>query len=364
MNMRRPGGPIDEAAAWLATLSDPDCTVEERQAFARWLQRSNVNVEEFLTISTLTRRLETSSGWPELDIEGLIAAARRGEAGITRFPARPSQRQAAPRSDRRWPARWSWAAATAAVLIVTAVSFVAFDPAGWRDTNLYATTFGELRSVTLPDGSIVQLDAKSTLRQRFTDAGRNVELVHGAAIFRVAKDPARPFKVSTGFADIVAVGTAFNISARQERTIVTVLEGRVRVDRRAQGAAVDTDTAALELDPGQQAVIEPNKPLRSPTKVDPVKVTAWTARRLYFEDTPLAEAVQEFARYSARTIRIEDLALAGKRITGTFDAADPDALIVFLRRYTDAEINQAAQGWVVGGGRKQGQTFRLPHSTE
>ncbi len=355
MSTSRPGGPIEEAAEWLATLSDADCSIEERQAFARWLQRSNVNVEEFLTISTLTRRLETTRGWPQLNVEHLIAEARRSGPGVTMFPANPSRREGhashvgkTGEKIAAWTGmRWRFAAVGAAIAVAV-ISFVALDPAGWVQGHTYSTTFGELRSVTLPDGSIVQLDARSTLRQRFTETERAVELTHGAAIFRVAKESGRPFRVSTGFADIVAVGTAFNISARQERTIVTVLEGRVRVDRKLQDGAAGVASSALELDPGQQAVIEPHRPLSAPIKVDPVKVTAWTARRLYFEDTPLAEAAQEFSRYSAQTIRIEDELLAGQRITGTFDAANPDALVVFLRRYTDAPIARTAQGWVVG----------------
>lgn len=222
---------------------------------------------------------------------------------------------------------------------------------------MYVTGLGELRSVILEDGSIVQLDAQSRIRTHIDEHERNVQLLEGAAIFQVAKDADRPFRVSTDIAQIVALGTAFNVNTRQERTVVTVMEGRVRVapvrdpresdTRQKDGQAPFLEVTAVELDPGQQAVIEPHKPLITEQRVDPSEAIAWTSRRLYFNGTPLVEAANEFARYSQRQIEVRDPLLAQRQITGIFDATDPAALVMFIERYTDAHVDETRDGWVV-----------------
>src|SRR5690242_20731815 len=74
-----------EAAVWLATLSDEACPPEERKQFAAWLRRANTHVEEFLRISSLTRRLQTLKEWPDIDMPELIAQAR-AQAKVTTLP--------------------------------------------------------------------------------------------------------------------------------------------------------------------------------------------------------------------------------------------------------------------------------------
>jgi len=328
-----------EAAAWLAVLSDPACTAEERRDFTRWLKRSSLNVEEFLALSLLTRRLEKLPACSSEDSMRWIEQARQVPTQIARLPApeRPPPRVR--------PLRWSWPVAAAAA-IVLAISGLVLDQRGRLERQTYATGLGELRSVVLEDGSIVQLDAQSQVRARFQRNERAVELQRGTAIFNVAHDRSRPFRVSTGNGDIVAVGTAFNVAARDGRTIVTVIEGRVRVQP-ATGMAGVSGSAPFELDPGQQVVLAGHAADMRLSRVDPGQVTAWTARRLYFEDTPISEAVEAFARYSARGIRIEDQALARRRITGAFDATDPASLVEFLGRDASVTVVEAADGWRV-----------------
>ena len=63
----------------------------------------------------------------------------------------------------------------------------------------------------LPDGSIVELDAQSEIAVNFEPSVRRVELVRGEALFKVQKDPNRPFIVRAGGVEVRAVGTAFDV---------------------------------------------------------------------------------------------------------------------------------------------------------
>ena len=347
---RRP--PVaDEAAEWLAILSDPACLESERQRFVTWMRRSNLHVEEFLLVSALTRRLTGAGALPRVDVEELVQRAKAdlaGNAPVTDISAHPAASIRAVRSSRK-----VWALA-ACVPLVIALSFALarFGLTGWL-APVYTTSLGELRSITLEDGSVVELNTRSRLRTRFTPSERRVELLRGEAVFKVARNPARPFRVVAGSAEIVAVGTAFNVYAQRSRTVVTVLEGRVRVMREQsagpQAPAPLQAQQELELARGEQAIVAPRSPLAKATLTDPRQVTAWTERRLVFDETPLADAASEFARYSARLIQIKDPALGELHITGVFDATDPASLVQFVQAYSKVEVREDAGGWTLDG---------------
>lgn len=349
----------DEAAEWLATLTDTQCSDDEQRAFATWLQRSSLHVDEFLRISTLSRSLSGPHRLPRTDIDELVALARAdiatagrvmhvtplGVAGApiaaaaSAAPLSPPPTlttSAAPSMRPR-----SWRLLAACVALVAVLTLAATLHATWLDgTHTYSTSLGELRSITLEDGSIVELNTRSSVRTRFSRTERRVELLSGEAVFRVAKQPARPFRVAAGAAQIVAVGTAFNVYAQSTRTIVTVLEGRVRVEGQHKDQKQD-------LARGEQAIVDPYSRIKTATLDDPQQVTSWTQRRLVFDETSLTEAAAEFARYNARTIRISDAQLGQMHITGFFDATDPASLVQFVEAYGHVTVQTDRHGWTL-----------------
>jgi transmembrane sensor len=330
-------------------LSDPVCTLKDRQAFVAWLKRSNLNVEEFLRISSLTRRLHDSTLWPHTRIEDLIAAAQSAASNITHLSGaesiEPLRRSRAPRG------RLMWVACAVLLPVILALLALAGSAPWQRGGPVYATVQGEQRSITLDDGSIVQLNTQSQLRVRFTKRERAVELDDGEAVFKVAANPTRPFRVMTDSTEVVAVGTEFNVYKQAGTTTITVIEGHVRVAQtpggRAAGATADS-RRIFELAPGEQAVLGANDSNALVQQVDPNKVIGWTERRLYFDNTPLADVVREFSRYSPRVIHIANAPLAQRRISGTFDSGDPAALVDFLTRFTDTPVVSTQDGWTLG----------------
>jgi transmembrane sensor len=196
------------------------------------------------------------------------------------------------------------------------------------------------------------LITRSRLRTRFTANERRLQLLAGEAIFNVATNPRRPFRVFAGSTEIVAVGTQFNVDTHDSRTVVTVLEGRVRVtnnmDSRPQGAG------QIELSRGEQAVIAKHQPPKRIPAADTVKATAWTERRLFFEGATLADIATEFARYNDKVIRINGQVLAARRITGVFNATDQATFVEFLRTHSDVRVREDERGWILedGAGEK------------
>lgn len=340
--------PAQGAAYWLATLSDENCTAAERQQFSRWLRASTSNVEEFLKLSTLAHAASRhGASWPERTVESLIAEAR-ASSNVAALESNRASGEA-PRVRRVIP--WLMAASIAVVAIGAAFMASSGRWQAWIANPAYQTAMGEQRSITLEDGSVVELNTRSRLHTQFSRKLRAVELVEGEAIFRVAQDAQRPFRVRSGSTDIIAVGTAFNVNAHDARTIVTVLEGRVRVDGHE-------GSAPIVLDVGEQLIVTPAQPSVRLSLPDTEKVISWTQRRLIFEETSLGDAAAEFARYSPRQIHVQDAAIAGREVSGVFDAADPASLIAFLRRDPKVAIVADGDGWIVRGSDSGGHEIR------
>jgi transmembrane sensor len=221
----------------------------------------------------------------------------------------------------------------------------------------YTTQIGERLSITLGDGSTVELNARSKVRIRFSKVERDVELINGQALFEVAKDRARPFIVRSGEAVVRAVGTEFDVYRKRDATTVTVIEGRVAVltPRAPNSSALDTDRANVDTSASRQMrnpavfvaageqVVVTNQVVRAPQRADVAVATAWTQRRLVFEGSALSDVIEDFNRYNTRQLVIEDPQLNDFHVSGVYSSTDPASLIRFLRAQPGVEVVEMDQ---------------------
>ena len=98
--------------------------------------------------------------------------------------------------------------------------------------GLYATAVGQQTTTVLPDGSQIILNTNSQIRVKYGDQYRQVHLLQGEALFTVAKNSSRPFRVYAGSGQIQAIGTAFSVYLKGPVVQVTVTEGRVALATR------------------------------------------------------------------------------------------------------------------------------------
>jgi len=290
-----------EAADWAALFHDPDAEID-RAAFERWRAADPRHAEIYARIE---------QGWEQ---SALLAQTRFGRT--RRLPERR----------RGWfgtPARY---AVAAAVLLVAVAGLTLASPDFLgRSTRAGATEFasqvGEIREVTLADGSSVTLDTDSALRVAFTPDERRLLLSRGRARFEVAHDPDRPFVVIAGGGSIVALGTVFDVGIVDGRVRVTLLRGTVEVRNTDAGSNGGPAQAVERLQPNEKISFVASAPLPSP---QPVMETdkQWTSGMLAFDETRLAEAIAEANRYSTARIIIADPAVGDLRITGAYRAGD------------------------------------------
>jgi ferric-dicitrate binding protein FerR (iron transport regulator) len=121
---------------------------------------------------------------------------------------------------------------------------------------------GENRSVSLAAGSTVILGGDSRIDVRYSEHERHIELVRGEAFFKVAHDSERPPTVSAGHAIVTAVGTAFDARCGVDKVLVSVVEGRVRVEPWAPFVplalltSIQPKLAPLAVSAGQETTVE------------------------------------------------------------------------------------------------------------
>lgn len=319
---------LEEASAWFVIFRAKDVDESARREFHDWLKRSPDHVRAYLEIALVYADIPAPpEGRTPVD---LIDKARSGSS-INVIPLMADE---LPGPVSRTPG-WSRVLAPTAPArtrttsrIVAAVAAMALILAGmwlYAQRGIYATTVGEQRSITLSDGSIVELDACSRIRVAFRAQERDIELLAGQALFQVEKNPSRPFVVSTGNAEVRAVGTQFDVDQTRGGTTVTVLEGRVRVgDPRPWEADGNTLLSA-----GEQMTVTPLH-IERVDHPDISAAVAWTQHRLVFDGTPLGEVVEEFNRYSPHRLVIDSPDLARLRISGQYTSSDPASLIRFL----------------------------------
>lgn len=339
---------LEEAAGWFIDFNEGELDARGREQFIRWLSRSPEHVRAYL---------ETAATWEDaaglrrpgtLQAEALVAQALADQQKVIRLAGRQvsAETPAPALSHTGYPAlRPKHVAGFVALAASFAVAFSAFWILSQRNT--FVTAMGEQRSITLADGSTVELNAHSRLKVRFTSTERRVELYKGQALFRVKKDPARPFIVRSDGTQVRAVGTQFEVFRKSSGTVITVLEGRVAVVPTIDGKRRVADTPAAEhpgtnvppsvqesaaifLVAGEQLTVAPEL-VPQPVQVDVTVAAAWTQRQLMFNETPLVEVVAEFNRYNARKIILEDADLGAYHIRGNFQATEPDRLVEFLR---------------------------------
>lgn len=177
--------------------------------------------------------------------------------------------------------------ALAAVALVTfSLTRRSYEISPLECTRNIVAEYGKTSSVTLSDGTAININSGSTLLYPETfNAGSRVVFLTGEGNFSVAKDPKRPFTVKTAHMDIEALGTSFCVKSYVgEKTIRTTLkEGKVRVTIPSAG------NKSYILEPDMQLVYTPSKKTVSIARVDAKKVMGWEDGFLSFTNASFPE---------------------------------------------------------------------------
>jgi len=301
----------DEAIDWLVRLASGRATPRDRLAFLAWRARSPEHEQAAHDTEALLRDLGDTRA-----------------ADLLRQNPEIVAREAGPSHRWRIGRRAVFTGAAAATAVAAAAGIGMFGPVAALYAD-HATSVGERRQVSLPDGSVAFLNTATALSVDYSDAHRRLTLHGGEAQFEVAKDAARPFIVTARGAETRAVGTIFTVRCGEGETDVTVSEGTVEVRVGAH--------EAVRLDAGQRLSYGAAGP-RAPEVIDVDAATAWRRGKLIFNRRPLQEVVTELERYRSGRIVILSERLKTLQVTGVFDLDDPDTLLRTIEETTKARL--------------------------
>ena len=338
------------AAAWLARRESGAWAGTDQAGLDAWLAESTAHRVAFL-------RLEST--WNE---SGRLTALGAGQAPGAAPPrgqwsASPLDRSAparapmasaqsptggppdlarlvfAPRGKER-PARWPRLLAatfTGALALAGAGLGAHHYFYGVTEQASYATALGDLNRVPLSDGSGATLSSDSRIAVSLSRRERHIELQRGEAFFEAAKDPHRPFVVSAGPRQVVAVGTRFAVRRDGPDLRVVVTEGTVRLEASPDAQGHPQPTTLLPA--GSLAIASRNGVVvRTGSVADAERLVDWRSGFVTFRDTSLAEAASEFNRYNARKIVMGDPAVGALRVGGNFRWSNVDAFVRLLEQ--------------------------------
>ncbi len=316
MTTRRPPSSDASPKTWVLRIQQGALSDTEKNAFSLW-RAVPENMAAYSKAGLIWGAIDQVASAPEILQVRESILAKTGEAKTARW--------------RRGVA--VGIAASVAAMIVGAVLFAQNDKAIVSSLHAvlgvpfapaegtYRTTVGERSTVTLRDGSILNLNTNSEAEVTFTDSERRVVLRHGQALFEVAKNQPRPFVVYAGDRRIVATGTAFDVRLGNAGVEVTLVEGHVLVDRPGIQEVQKTHRPA-ELKPGERLVAK----VGTDDSVDSAnveRITSWTAGKLVFLDTRLDAAIAETNRYTRTPIQLADDKLGRLPVNGVFRAGQP-----------------------------------------
>ncbi|MBT9183104.1 FecR family protein [Pectobacterium punjabense] len=175
----------------------------------------------------------------------------------------------------------------------------------------------QVKQVTLPDGSQVDMDAGSAIALAYTPQERRVTLLQGSAWFTVAPTNAqekRPFLVDAASGTTQALGTQFIVQNTSQITTVGVVEHSVQVTANGQTLRLDEEQAARYTEQGLTRLPGWNSRERGD----------WRRGLLIFDQQPLAIVIARINQYRSGTIVIPSSALRQRQVSGIFSLNELD----------------------------------------
>lgn len=320
--------PVRAAALWVTRLHDAPVAPATRAAFERWRAADPAHARAY----DQAERLWIGLGAIEQAAPDRIVAARSAAQHVRR--ARQTRRAVL----------GAGVLCAAGVLIWIGLDRSPLAPiAPQAPTVEWRTARGERKTIRLPDGSRLDLDADSQVQMRFGSALRQLRLVHGQAAFAVAHGDARPFEVAAGNERIRDIGTEFGVLLDTDQVSVTVREGAVEL----QAAA---DTPAATLTRGERLRCRGDGRCGAREHVDTEAAFAWREGRLVFRGEALEQVLATLARYHGVRLAAGSPQVAAMRVSGSFPTDDLKLALDTIAATLPVHIvKRGPQDWRIDG---------------
>lgn len=313
-----------EARRWLVQLGSGDVSGAEREAFEAWKNRDPAHGEAFAYLTAIDAVAEESARNLHGDsVQAIPVTGIKQRGGL---------------------------AIAASLLLVVVAGFLLPE---WRDgaPDIYVTEIGELREISLADGSRVYLSGDTRVAVAYSEGQRRLDLTRGQALFTVEHDSSRPFFVDVQGTVIRALGTQFDVHRRPRGVTVSVLDGSVTVSQPTVPDGWSAEQAPLVVEKGQRVayVHAEGAALVTAeiTAAQPDRYATWRQGLLEFNLADLETVVADVNRHAKGRMVIADGTLRGLPVTAVFRIGDFEEVAVALEQILPIKAATGSAGEIV-----------------
>ncbi|MGY0216661.1 FecR domain-containing protein [Endozoicomonadaceae bacterium StTr2] len=298
---------IRQAACWAARLWADDATEQDRQALLHWRQQNSDNDNAWRHLEQVQSKF---SLLPSNSVSTQILGKR----------TRINRRQLL----------------ALAILSLGATGLYRAHLSRTSITGeMFSSNIGEIKPVTLTDGTRLVLNTDSKLIANITSDTRQLHLLQGEVMITTGSHPA-PLQVFSTQGQIIPIGTRFAVQQHEQSTRVEVYKGAVTLSPLQQHitqtlqAGEFTHFTTDQIDKADQL---------------PETNSAWTQQLLVASRMPLTVFTRELARYRPGFIRI-DPELEQLHVTGVFSLQDTDQILHNLSQILPVKITYLTRYWI------------------
>ncbi|WP_273820311.1 FecR domain-containing protein [Pseudomonas asplenii] len=307
---------IDEAVRWIVQLRSGHASEADRRAYQQWRSQDPRHEQ-------LCTQLETRLGVFQIPIDQGI----RGEL-LQRALTVPTGRR-----------RLLQGALLGVGALVGTGLLLGGSAASLAElTADLRTGTAERRSLELPDGSELQLNARSAADIDFDRQQRRIRLLDGELLARVATDAGRPFVIQAPQARVQAYGNRLLVRERDGLGHVVALGGTLDIF----GPAGER----LQLPGGHEVSYDRYR--FGSVRPSPKGATAWVDGLLEVRDASLGEVIDALRPWRAGVLRL-DPAIAPLRVSGLFRLDRPEQTLDTLARTLPIRVARHTDLWVTLG---------------
>jgi transmembrane sensor len=236
-----------------------------------------------------------------------------------------------------------WVAASLLFMLAGVILFISY----YADNTVsYRTAYGETKTIFLPDGSTVILNANSSFQ--FVPDWEETQLrevwLEGEAFFDVKQIPLStdssnstrlPFVVHSSNMDVEVLGTAFNVKDRYSHSEVVLNTGKVSVTPKQK-----QKSAPIAMEPGDRLAYSVEEQAWKIQQVNPEVLTSWRNQELIFDEMQLADIALLLEEVYGYEITFESEEIKTYSFTGNIKTQEIELLIPMLERSFKLEIQR------------------------
>jgi ferric-dicitrate binding protein FerR (iron transport regulator) len=228
------------------------------------------------------------------------------------------------------PHWWRYAAVLLGVIITSAILY-------YGEEIKYSTAYGEMKTIILPDRSVVRLNAHSSLRYRHRWLGADSREIwfDGEGYFSIVhKINNQQFLVHTTDLNVQVLGTAFNVNTRRVRTQVVLSNGVVKLELNK------AKHTTITMKPGDMITYSATTDELSRQQVNPEDYNSWLNNILIFNNTPITEVIASLEDNLGININIANAGLGKETFTGSIPMDNASIFFKTLSRSYNVVIKE------------------------